>query len=234
MNYAIILAAGKGNRMGSEKNKVLLNIDKKPVLYYSIKKFYDIGLFDGIIVVVAEKEKKEVEKIINEIEIPDKNIHLVYGGKERQDSVINAVTELNNCFGEIDENDLILIHDGARALVSEKEIDDVLKTLKKYNAATVGVRVKDTIKSATDQSVVMETLARENLWHIQTPQGFSYGILLSSLKKAEDDGFYGTDDSSLVERCGIVVKIVNGSYENIKITTPEDIIIAEAIIKSKK
>lgn len=234
MNYAIILAAGKGNRMGSEKNKVFLNINQKPVLYYSIKKFYDTGCFDGILVVFSEKEKTEVENIINSISGNNKKIKLAYGGSERQDSVLNGINGLKNCFGEINEDDKVLIHDGARALVSEKEILEVLKTLESFSAVTVGVKVKDTIKITNDQSVVIDTPDRETLWQIQTPQGFKYKALNAALRKAKKDGFYGTDDCSLVERCGIDVKIINGSYENIKITTPEDLFIAEAIIEYRK
>ena len=243
MNYGLILAGGKGVRVGALKNKVLLPLNGKPELHYSIKAFRDAGIFDKIIIVVGEGEHFEVEEVLESLEI--KNYSLVTGGKERQDSVRQGLMEIAKNLQNMDlkradskkenlENeDIILIHDSARPVVSVEEILSVYNGVKVYKAATVGVPVKDTIKRADKDGFAIETLPREELWGISTPQGFQLNLLQKAYVEAYKDGFYGTDDCMLVERIKERVKIIEGSYRNIKITTAEDLKIAQAFLETE-
>jgi 2-C-methyl-D-erythritol 4-phosphate cytidylyltransferase len=151
---------------------------------------------------------------------------LVSGGEERQNSVYKGLCA-------VDEHcEIVLIHDGARPFITNKNIVDCINAVKLYGACGVGVKSKDTIKIATDNGFVASTPDRKSLWSIQTPQGFKYDIIMNAHKIAINNDFVGTDDMVLVEMLGIPVKLVEGNYQNIKITTPEDLIIGEAIVSS--
>jgi 2-C-methyl-D-erythritol 4-phosphate cytidylyltransferase len=224
---AIIAAAGMSNRMKSKINKQFININGKPILAHTLEKFQRCKYIDEIIVVAREDEinycKKEVVKRYGF----NKVTKIVRGGKERQDSVYNGILALN------EKTDIVVSHDGARPFVKIKNIVDSIKGAVEYGACVVGTPVKDTIKFVKDGEEIDSTPNRDILWAAQTPQSFKREILMEGYKKAIEDNFVGTDDSVLVERLGIQVKIIMGSYENIKITTPEDIIIAESILKDK-
>ncbi len=228
MNYGVVLAGGKGTRLGAEKNKVLLKLKGRPILYYSIKAFIDAGIFDKIVVVAGEPDQEEVWAILNMFEGCDHSV--VIGGKERQDSVRNALDHIVTCCGKVGTEDRILIHDSARPLVTVEEILRVAEGLDQEGSVTLAVRSKDTIKKADAQGYVKETLDRQELWQISTPQGFRLELLLQAYDKAVQDGFYGTDDCSLVERIGERIRLIEGSYRNIKVTTVEDMKIAEALM----
>jgi 2-C-methyl-D-erythritol 4-phosphate cytidylyltransferase len=224
---AIIAAAGMSNRMKSKINKQFININGKPILAHTLEKFQRCKYIDEIIVVAREDEinycKKEVVKRYGF----NKVTKIVRGGKERQDSVYNGILALN------EKTDIVVSHDGARPFVKIKNIVDSIKGAVEYGACVVGTPVKDTIKFVKDGEEIDSTPNRDILWAAQTPQSFKREILMEGYRKAIEDNFIGTDDSVLVERLGIQVKIIMGSYENIKITTPEDIIIAESILKDK-
>ncbi len=223
MNSVIIVCGGSGSRMKANVNKQFLKIKDKEIVAHTIDKFYDNEDIDEIILVIKKEEQNYFdENIIRKYGY--KNIKFAFGGKERQDSVYSGI----KCVDE--KSEIILVHDGARPFVSREIIKNSIKYAKEKDAVIVCVKVKDTIK-IIDGDKVYSTPKRDNLISVQTPQVFKKEILKSSYEKAFDEGFYGTDDSSLVERTGREVFIVDGSYENIKITTPEDLIIGENLIK---
>ncbi len=220
---AVIVAAGKGRRMNSEINKMYMEIYRKPVLARTVQVFQDCDFINEIILVVGSHEIVYCKQNIVDFYEFDKVKTLVCGGEERQNSVYNGICEADkNC-------DIILIHDGARPFVKEDNIIDSINAACEYGAASVAVPVKDTIKIADMEGFAAETLDRSRLWSIQTPQAFKYRLICEAHAKAGDDGFIGTDDAVLVERLGYRLKLVMGSYDNIKITTKEDLALARAL-----
>ena len=212
MKTAVIIpAAGLGSRMGTQKQLIKLN--SKPVLAHTLEAFEKHPNIDEIIV-VGSKSLAEITSSFSKVK------SLVEGGANRQASVWQGLQAVS------DDIDWVLIHDGARPFVSEKVISDVIG-----KCAISGVKSKDTIKIADENNIVQETPNRENLWLVQTPQGFPYHIIKKAHQQAIADGFVGTDDATLVERMGIPVQMIEGDYRNIKLTTPEDILIAEVYIK---
>ena len=216
MNGVVIVAAGSGSRMKRDINKQFIKLDGKEIIAYTIEKFYkseDIG--DIVIVIKENEEKYFIENIINKYGFD--NIKLAYGGKERQDSVYNGIKKLNrNC-------EIVLIHDGARPFVNEYIIKNSIKEAKENNAVVVGVPVKDTIKVVDSDGNIVDTPNRSLLWSVQTPQSFKYEIITKAYEYAYSNDYYGTDDAMLVEHIGYNVKMIEGSYDNIKITTEEDL-----------
>lgn len=220
---ALIMAAGKGTRMNADINKQYMEIAGIPVLARTLGAFQKCDEIDSIVIVINEDELNLCKKNIVERYNFTKVKALVSGGSERQNSVYKGLCSLE------DKDGLVLIHDGARPFVSQQNIIDCISAIKKYGACGVGVRLKDTLKISDRDGFVAQTPDRTNLWSIQTPQGFYIPIILAAHEKAIQDDFLGTDDMMLVERQGIPVKIVEGSYQNIKITTPDDLIIGESI-----
>lgn len=219
MNSVIILSGGRGKRMGADISKQFISINDKPMLYYTIKKFMDNKLIDEIILVLPKDEidycKTEVlEK--NGLKV-DK---IVEGGKERQDSVFNGLKA-------IERADIVLIHDGARPFVTDRIIEEGISSAKKFKAAAPGVMPKDTIKIKDEDGLSKETLKRENLVSVQTPQVFDYNLILDCHKKIKENNLKVTDDTMVVEKFGHRVFLYDGEYTNIKITTPEDLILAK-------
>lgn len=226
MVTAIIVAAGRGNRMNSSINKVFMILGNQPILLYSILTFSACTEIDDIIVVAAPDEVEYVENLLEKV-IGIKTWQVVAGGCERQYSIANALKSVSQ------ETDLILVHDGARPLVNKQCISRVVQVAREQKAAVSAVAVKDTIKIVDECGIVTGTPDRKALWSIQTPQGFNAELLRQAYDRAQQDGYLGTDDASLVERLGVDVNIVVGSYDNIKVTTPEDLTIAEALIKKE-
>ncbi len=221
---AVIVAAGRGTRMNMDKNKMYVEVYGKPILARTVQVFQDSDYIDEIILVVNSRELVLCKQDIVDCYGLDKVKTLVCGGAERQNSVYNGIRE-------VDENcGILIIHDGARPFVSEDNIIDSIDAAVEFGAASIAVPVKDTIKSADTGCFARETLDRSTLWSIQTPQAFKYDLIKSAHEKAEEEGFLGTDDAVLVERLGYKMKLVMGSYNNIKITTKEDLAIAKAII----
>ena len=225
MNSVIIVAAGSGKRMQRNINKQFIKLNEKEIISHTIDAFYKNKNIDEIIVCIKQEEEEFFKKQI--LEKNDfKNIKIAYGGKERQDSVYNGLKLLD------EKCDVVLIHDGARPFVSNKTIDTCIEEAKEHKAIVVGVPVKDTIKVIDDSNNIVDTPNRSVLWAVQTPQTFDYNILLNAYEDAFKSGFYGTDDAMLVERIGHKVKMVEGSYNNIKITTKEDLNIGSQILNS--
>jgi len=212
--------------MNSNINKVFMLLAGKPILLHSILTFSACPEVDNLVVAAASDEVPYVKKMLNSL-TGVKIWQVVSGGSERQYSIANALKVMPT------ETDIVLVHDGARPLVNIQCINRVIHTAAVHQAAVVAVPVKDTIKTVNDSGTVTGTPERHTLWNIQTPQGFNAHILRQAYDQAMQDGYLGTDDASLVERIGIRVKIVVGSYENIKVTTPEDLIIAEALIQGE-
>lgn len=227
MVTVIIAAAGQGKRMGKGTNKVFLALDNRPLLMHTLDIFEKCGVVDQIIVVVGEADVLVLQKLIVEYGYR-KITDVVEGGAERQHSISNALHKVSL------DTETILIHDGARPLITEQLVRQVLATAQESGAAIAAVPVKDTIKVADKEGFVVETPERAHLWAVQTPQAFRRDILHRAYQVAEQDGCVATDDAGLVERIGMKVRLVMGDYNNLKITTPEDLIIAEAVIKGRK
>jgi 2-C-methyl-D-erythritol 4-phosphate cytidylyltransferase len=223
-NCAIILAGGKGSRMGKPINKQYLNINGYPILYYTLKAFTECNCIDEIIVVVAEGEMDYCKEEIIEKYKFSKIKGIVIGGKERQDSVLNGLKALINC-------EIVLIHDGARPFISESIIRNAVVYANLYGAAACGVEPKDTIKIKDFLGFSLETPERKMLFCVQTPQTFKYDMILDCHKKIYEEGVKVTDDTMVVERYGNKVYLYEGSYNNIKITSPEDLEIGKHILE---
>lgn len=224
MISAIILAGGKGKRMRSAISKQFIDIKGKPIIYYTLKKFSENKKIDNIIVVLPEDEVKYFkENILKKYELRINKI--VIGGKERQDSVYNALKSLKNS-----STDIVLIHDGARPFISERIINEGIKFAEIYGAAAPGVMPKDTIKVKNEKNFSVDTPNRANLVSIQTPQVFKFDEILECHEKIIYNGEKVTDDTMVVEKYGYSVYLYDGEYTNIKVTTPEDLILAERLI----
>ncbi len=227
MVAAIFPAAGSSTRMGGGLNKNFLELAGEPVLLRTLKTFSLVARVKFLIVVVAAHEVATVEKILS----AEKNLKpwlVTVGGSERQYSIANGLKLLP------EDAEIILVHDAARPLISVQTIDEVIDAAEKFGGAIAAVPAKDTIKIVDAQGFVKFTPPRKDLVAVQTPQGFRREILLQAYEKAAAENFLGTDDASLVERLGAQIKIVDGGYCNIKITTPEDISVAETFLRRKK
>ncbi|RSK25522.1 2-C-methyl-D-erythritol 4-phosphate cytidylyltransferase [Bacillus sp. HMF5848] len=225
MEYHVIIpAAGQGTRMKAGKNKQFILLNDKPVIIHTLSIFEKADNCAGVIIVCNKAEKQQIQDLIIEYNIT-KVKAIVSGGKERQNSVWNGLKALQ----DITNSTLVLVHDGARPFVTQSMLNNLVQVAERNGAATVAVPVKDTIKRVKDHAVI-ETLERSSLWAIQTPQAFHMPLLFSAHQQAEDTNYVGTDDASLVEKLGQAVKIVEGDYRNIKLTTPEDMLYANAIL----
>lgn len=227
---AIILAAGQGKRMKSNIQKQFMLLNGKPILYYSLQCFQTSVFIDQIILVTGEKEIEYCKKEVVEPYSITKVSQIIAGGAERYESVEHGLDAIKNEY----EQGIVLIHDGARPFVTHTMIEDSIKTAKEYGACTVGMPVKDTIKVVDDEGNGIHTPDRKTLWQIQTPQTFQVSLIKKaheSMKMANVGNI--TDDTMLVEQfCERYVKVIEGSYQNIKITTPDDIILANAFLEN--
>ena len=227
---AIVLAAGKGLRLKSKISKPLIKIDSKPLIIYSLNTLSKHPYIKDIIVVANRRNLQDIRNKIKQYRI-DKIKDVVLGGQVRLASVVNGLRAIDN------HTDLVLIHDGARPFIDRDIVSSVIKTAKSSGAAIAGVPVKATIKSvkvskcqSVKENIVEKTLDRSKLWEIQTPQVFRKDLILKAYNKFGDIDV--TDDAMLVEKLGAKVSVVLGTYNNIKITTPEDLIVAQAIAKA--
>lgn len=216
---AIIVAAGSGSRMKAGKNKVFLQLCGKSILENTVGVFENLRIIDEITVVTSDV--KECQKLL----LPYKKVtKIVCGGATRQESV--------KCGLLASKGDIAVIHDGARALVRQEEIISAVEAAIKYGAAALGVKCKDTLKMADENGFIRETLDRECIYNIQTPQVFRFDEITDFHQKAQINTF--TDDCALAESFSKKIKIVDGSYDNIKITTPEDMEVAEKILEKRR
>lgn len=220
----ILLAAGSGKRMQAGKNKLFLTLHDKPVLVYTAEAFQRSELVDGIVVVAKESELEQIQQMLPQ-QLFDKIICYTAGGRERQDSVLCGLQALPEGY------DRVMIHDGARPFVTGLLIADLLEALTPECGTIAAVPAKDTVKRVADDGMVRETLMRSELWNIQTPQCFYTEKIRSCYLQGKQDGYAATDDASLAERYNLAVKVVPAYYENIKLTTPEDLDVAEVFLK---
>ena len=227
MVTAVFPAAGQGRRMNVGINKVFLDLVGKPILVHTLQRFSRSKYINHLVVVVAAEEISFIRKLLKAV--PGLTPYqVVAGGSERQYSIANGLAVVPK------ESEIVLVHDAARPLTSVETIDRVVEGAREIGGAIAAVPEKNTVKIVAEDGIVKETPPRKTLWEVQTPQGFRKDILLEAYRKAEEDGFLGTDDSSLVERLGVPVKVVESDYRNIKVTTPEDMLIAEAFLQKDR
>ena len=228
-NTAIVLAAGQGKRMNSRIQKQFLEIDHRPVLYYSLECFQKSPLIQDIILVTGEEMISYCKKEIVERYNFTKVTKVIAGGKERYDSVYQGLLACEDC-------DYVFIHDGARPFVTEAMLERGVFGVQETGACAIGMPSKDTIKISDKERFVQSTPDRSRVWSVQTPQIFAYSLIRSaheSLRRKDMTGV--TDDAMVVEQeSGVGIRLVEGSYQNIKITTPEDLDIAETFLKKYK
>ena len=231
---AVIVSAGKGLRFMEGKSirpdhgkKQFIFLGGKPILTHTLEKFETCPLIRSIHLVVGQEDMDYcLEEIIEKNKF-QKVSKIVPGGKRRQESVKNGVDALPK------DTDIVVIHDGVRPFVTKAMIEDSIHAAGRYGAVILAMPVKETIKISNPDGTVLKTLDRESLWQIQTPQTFQVKVIKEAYSRATEDGFIGTDDASLVERLGVKVHILPGSYTNIKITTPEDLLLANLFHEMK-
>lgn len=231
MNVAIITAAGKGTRLKSNVSKQFLKIYGKPILAHTISIFQKTEKIDQIYVSVPRGFVESCQKNIIDRYSFSKVRDLVIGGSHRQESVYNTLVRLPST------SSIVLIHDGVRPIITPDEIEATINRLIKDHERDPDVRgvilaapARETIKRINSETIIDATIPREQVWHAQTPQTFFYRDIMEAHRKAAEEGFIGTDDSSLIERMGLKVSVARGRHENIKITTPLDLFLAELII----
>lgn len=225
-SYALIPAAGMGKRMGASINKQYLQLGGVPIVARTISVFEHSPLIDAIYLVIPAEEIPYCSEHVVEACGFRKVVEIVPGGKERQNSVMNGLNAIGR---RAAGDDVVLIHDGVRPFITRQLLRESIDLARSGDGALVAVPAKDTIKTVRD-GIVIDTPPRETLWQAQTPQSFRFGVIHEAHLAAEREGFMGTDDASLVERRGGRIRVVRGDYRNIKITTPEDLVLAEAFL----
>lgn len=226
-NSVIIVAAGSGKRMKSAIAKQYIELKGRTILSYTVETFEKSDYIDEIILVTSSEAIDYVNENIVQKYNFKKVKAVVEGGKERQDSVYNGLKNVSN------DCDVVLIHDGVRPFVGDSYIAKLESIAMEFGACVLGAPVKDTIKVCNSEGYITDTPERSTLWLAQTPQCFKYDIIMKAYEKAYNEGYTGTDDSMLVEKTGVKVKMVEGDYNNIKITTPEDLYIGEVILENQ-
>ncbi|MGA1790572.1 MAG: 2-C-methyl-D-erythritol 4-phosphate cytidylyltransferase [bacterium] len=224
----IIPAAGSGKRIGKDKPKQYISLAGLPLLVHTISRFEKSGLVDEIVLVVRKDEIAWVRENILKGNNLRKVKKVVEGGKERQDSVASAIKWLWNI---TEDNDIIMVHDGARPFLPQNKIHECIHEAQKSGACVLGLKVTETLKMADGEGMIRSTLSSGDIWVAQTPQAFKWPLLKEAYLRAREDGFYGTDEAALVERLPHPIRIIPGVFWNIKITFPEDFQLAEQIIK---
>jgi 2-C-methyl-D-erythritol 4-phosphate cytidylyltransferase len=228
MKYKVIIpAAGQGKRMQAGKNKQFILLGTLPVIIHTLAVFEQDEDCSEIILVINENETETFKMLLKDHHI-QKVKQLVQGGEERQHSVYNGLRRIVDSYTE-----LVLVHDGARPFITIEKIRLLVKEASQTGAAILAVPVKDTIKRVV-KGLVDETVERSSLWAVQTPQAFRVQVLIDAYEEAFKTGFVGTDDASLVEQLDRPVSVVTGEYDNIKLTTPEDLIYGESILKKRQ
>ena len=220
----LIPAAGKGRRMAHSLKKPYLKLAKKPILAHTIQRFEQNAAVDAIFVIVDKTDFSECRKTVLQPYAFTKVQELVAGGETRQSSVYNGLCALSA------DVDFVIVHDGVRPFVTDETVSDCLTAADEYGAAVAAVPVKDTIKLANENCFIAETPKRERLWAVQTPQVFRKSLLEAAHQTARERQLTGTDDAALVEQLGFPVKLVKGTYANLKITTPVDLRVAEVLL----
>ncbi len=226
---AVIVAGGHGSRAGTSRPKQFIEIAGKPLLAHTVARFEDSPEVDDIVLVLPRRGFQEYLRLMNHWLMPVKPMVMVAGGDKRQDSVWAGISSLGDSF-----DGLVAVHDGARPLVSESIIRDVVQAAGRFGAALAGVPVYESLKHVVEGGLVAGTVDRRSVVRAQTPQCFRYEVLRTALETARADGFCGTDESALVERMGVEVRIVPGAEENLKVTTAKDLLLAEYYLSSER
>ena len=221
----MIPAAGSGQRMGAGFNKLFLKLGVKPIFIHTLEAFEHDPWCDGIILAIKKEEQAEIESYLAQFNI-SKVRQMVEGGSERQYSV-------EACLNAHTDGGIVLVHDAARPFIRRSIIHALVEEATAHGAAIAGVKAKDTMKLAPN-GTIQETVNRDHLWIVQTPQAFQYDILKKASDQAKADDFLGTDESMLVERGGFPIKMVEGTYDNVKMTTQEDLAIGEILLRRVK
>ena len=217
----VIVAAGRGSRMGTPESKQYLQLVDKPILVHTLELFQQMAFVQEIVLVVGGLDVARCEQWVNDYQL-DKVKAVVCGGAERQDSVYEGLLRLDGKW--------VMVHDGVRPLVTEAAVRKCCAIAEHKGASVLAVPVKDTIKQVDHTGKITATPDRKSLWAIQTPQAFRRAQLIEAHEQARADGFVGTDDAMLVERSGMQVYVAEGEYTNIKITTPEDLPLAHMLM----
>lgn len=224
---AVVLAAGLGVRMGTSVPKQFLTLGKMPLLVHSLRLFEHIELINEVILVVAESDSDHCRKeIVSKFSL-NKVSQVVVGGSRRQDSVWNGLQAVKS------STKIALLHDAVRPFVTETMVCGVINGARNQGAAIIAIPMRDTVKRVGNDKIIESTLHREELWLAQTPQAFQLNILKKAHLTYEEDGLDATDDAMMVEKLGQKVSVIFGSFDNIKITCPEDLIIGEAILNAR-
>ncbi len=223
--YVVIPAAGSGTRIGGATPKQFLSLEEKPILVHTVQRFEASAEVDEIGLAVPEDSIVDVEGMITRYRL-NKVSKIVSGGEKRQDSVFNVLKRLDIRLG-----DLVLVHDGVRPFVAPQKISELVAACRDNDAAVLAVQPKDSIRRSNGGGFFDQMLDRSAVWLIQTPQAFKGVLLLKAFEKAVKERFSSTDEAALVERMGVKVKIVEGSYDNIKITTKEDLELGALILQ---
>lgn len=225
---AIVLAGGAGKRMGSSTSKQFLLLDNKPILVHTLQVFQECKPVDGIYLVVNHRDLPLIQEEILETYHFSKIMKLVIGGRLRQDSVRNGLEAID------EPCDVVVIHDAARPFVSPAFVEKSIFLMEMFDAVVPAIPARDTIKVISKEGFVLKTLERDALWHIQTPQTFKYDLIAKAYREGMAKKLCAYDDSTFIEHLGKKVKVVEGSPYNIKITTPEDLLIARGILAQLK
>ncbi|AFY54468.1 2-C-methyl-D-erythritol 4-phosphate cytidylyltransferase [Rivularia sp. PCC 7116] len=225
--YLLIPAAGSGRRMGSDRNKLLLDLLGESIITWTLKAAAASNCISWIGIISQPHDSQDFEKILGNLKL-NKPVELIQGGSTRQESVYNGLGALPA------QAEQVLIHDGARCLATPSLFNSCAETLHKASGLIAAVPVKDTIKVVNENNIIQSTPNRQQLWAAQTPQGFDVKLLKQCHQQAVGNGWEVTDDAALFEKCGLDVLIVPGEETNLKITTPQDLAIAEFILKNRK
>ncbi len=225
---AIIAAAGLGLRLKRNIPKPYLLLEDKPILAHTLRAFEDCSDIAMVYIVVAENKIDYCKQhIVDEYQF-QKVAQIIPGGEKRQDSVYNGLHKIAA------DTDIVVVHDGARPLVTPQLISQCIREAQACGAAIAALPINDTIKQADDNGQIKKTIPRDGLWAAQTPQAFKYSLLKQAFDEAYQSNFCGTDEASLLERMGHKIKIIKGSNYNIKVTTPDDLVLVEAMLKNMK
>jgi 2-C-methyl-D-erythritol 4-phosphate cytidylyltransferase len=226
MVSAIIVAAGKGTRMNDRTRKQYLDLAGRPILAYSVMAFDACNLIDKVYLVIPEEDIEYCRsRIIPLLDLKNR-LELIPGGEKRQSSVYNALQAMDK------KTDIVVVHDGVRPFIHPEKLESCILCAREFGACILAIPADDTIKYEGRSGIIKKTLERDNIWLAQTPQAFKYELIKKAHETARHDGYIGSDDSMLVERLGIDVRIINGSKDNIKVTVPEDLFVARAMLGS--
>lgn len=232
MVSAIIVAAGKGLRMKAGEKKQYLHIGGEPILVRTVRILSGCQFIDTIYLAVPSSDEAFCRELIQEKPDIQSDCRVIAGGNTRQESVFNGLLAMEK---ETSRDDLVLIHDGVRPLVTRGQIDACVTSARKNGACILALPAQETLKQVeTSSDIITGTLARRDVWLAQTPQVFTYALIREAHEQALKDGFEATDDAMLVERMNFPVRVVPGSRTNLKITTPEDLVLAEALISVQR